>query len=137
MRIISRILLFPITFFLSILTFFLAFLLDAGIRLLNIVSGVILIGAITLLFMFILVRIIPKSKILNYYGQNTMVILGTHYFIKYGYIIIDKLFFDSQVTTKDSFVISLGLTLIMLIIYLPLTNVYSKLVTKEYTTVLK
>lgn len=50
MRIISRILLFPITLFLSILTFFLAFILDAGRWLLNIVSGVILIGAIASFF---------------------------------------------------------------------------------------
>lgn len=46
MRIILRILLFPITLLLTILIFFLAFLMDVGRRILNIVSGLIVIGAI-------------------------------------------------------------------------------------------
>jgi len=46
MRIILRILLFPTTLLLTILIFFLAFLVDVGRWILNIVSGLIVIGAI-------------------------------------------------------------------------------------------
>lgn len=46
MRFVLRIILFPITLLLTILTFFLTFLLGLGTWLLNIVSGLIVIGAI-------------------------------------------------------------------------------------------
>lgn len=91
-----------------------------------------LISALSgILYMLILVRILPIPKILICYGQNSIVILGTHYFIKNGYILIDKLFFNSQVTTKSSFMISMILTLIMLVLYLPLISLYLKFHTKQ------
>lgn len=46
MRIILRVLLFPIILLLKILIFFMAFLVDLGRWILNIVSGLITIGAI-------------------------------------------------------------------------------------------
>lgn len=46
MRLILRILLFPITLLLTIFTFLLTFLLGVGTWLLNIISGLIVIGAI-------------------------------------------------------------------------------------------
>ncbi len=46
MRLILRILLFPITLLLTILTFFLTFILGVGTWILNIFSGLITIGAI-------------------------------------------------------------------------------------------
>lgn len=46
MKLILRIILFPITLLLTILSYFLTFLLGIGTWLLNIVSGLIIIGAV-------------------------------------------------------------------------------------------
>ena len=77
------------------------------------------------LFLFTVMSKIPVIKVLKFFGENTLLLLATHYFILYGYRVIDKFLFNSKLM-NESFVKSILLTVITLSFYYPLSIAFNK-----------
>ncbi|WP_404284519.1 acyltransferase family protein [Exiguobacterium aurantiacum] len=79
-----------------------------------------------ILFMFILFSKLPALKILQFLGSNTLLILATHYFVLYGYSIVDEPIFGQRVMDQDSILVSLLLTVITILIFIPMSYVANR-----------
>lgn len=72
------------------------------------------------LFLFVLMRKLPVSKLLKFFGENTLLILATHYFFIYGFRAIDNIIVGFPLMDKDSYLTSILLTIIVLGLYIPI-----------------
>ena len=69
---------------------------------------------------------IPTSKYLIKIGKNTLLILATQYMLFLGYKLIDKIIFKSDYMDHDSYAISLMLTAVTVLLYVPLAYIVNK-----------
>ncbi|GAF22731.1 O-acetyl transferase [Bacillus sp. JCM 19047] len=91
-------------------------------------------GSIALILIF---SKIGNSKILNFYGKNTLLILATHYFFLLGYQTVDKFIFDLTYLSEPSLLISGSLAIVTIIIYYPLSlfvNKYMPFLLGDFST---
>lgn len=71
------------------------------------------------LFMFTLAYNLIKSKWLEYYGKNTVLILSTQYMLFLVYRYIDQNLLKLDVMNKNSLTVAIVLTIITMLIYIP------------------
>lgn len=78
------------------------------------------------LFMFTLAYNLTKSKWLEYYGKNAVLILSTQYMLFLGYRLIDQKVLKLNVMDKNSLAVAIILTIITLLIYIPGGYVFNR-----------
>lgn len=78
--------------------------------------------------MFILISTLPKMpKFFKFYGLNSLVVMGTHYFFRFSFLLIARKL-GMELITEISLIGSILQTLIILIGELPIIFVYNKTV---------
>ena len=78
------------------------------------------------LFMFSLVYNLTKSKWLEYYGKNTVLILSTQYMLFLVYRFIDQKLLKLNVMDNNSLAVAIILTIITMLIYIPGAYVFNR-----------
>lgn len=68
----------------------------------------------------------PKLKVFNFFGKNTLLILGTHYFGVYIFKLTDEVIWGYPFMEHKSYLISILLTIIILITTVPLIHFTNK-----------
>ncbi|MEG6615950.1 acyltransferase family protein [Peptococcaceae bacterium 1198_IL3148] len=79
-----------------------------------------------ILFMCCLMSKLPSFKILNFFGNNTLLVLATHYGALYVYKLIDQPVFGHAFMDDNSYFISILLTVVTLIVSVPLAHFVNK-----------
>lgn len=77
------------------------------------------------LFLVMTMSKMPVIKVLKYLGDNTLLILASHYFILYGYRVIDKLMFESTLLS-ESLIKSILLTFTTLFLCYLLSIIFNR-----------
>ncbi|MBC1233402.1 acyltransferase family protein [Listeria booriae] len=78
------------------------------------------------LALFILFKGSPSYRILTFIGTNSIVIMSTHYFFKYGFDVADSFVTYGLLTQERSLWISIMETVFILICSIPLIYLYNK-----------
>lgn len=79
-----------------------------------------------ILFLSIIASRLPVFRVLEFLGQNTFIIMATHYFFKYCYVYIDNVILNTPGLTVSSYLTSFLLTIFTLLCYVPIAYVYNK-----------
>lgn len=78
------------------------------------------------LFATLLFSKLPSSKLLVIFGQNTLLILATQYILFLGFTVIDQLLLGTNYLQINSYKVSIILTVVTMISYLPLSYVFNR-----------
>lgn len=72
------------------------------------------------LFMVIVFSKTRSVKILEFYGKNTLFIMGTHYFFLFVYGFVNANFFNGEFLSNDPLYIGIPIALCIFLMYIPL-----------------
>lgn len=81
------------------------------------------------LALFIVVtKWVKWPKLIEFYGKNSIVIIGTHYFFLYGFRLVEKVFHTDILVSRDSLLISILELIVILIGTIPIVFIYNRLI---------